>query len=233
MNRLITVLFVLSAVTTSAQRLGVEIKSGYSTYSMHQLREFQRLQTTTPLPLKVTNDFEGSINGGFNIYYRFREEVETGIDFSHHKALGRVQYRDYSGQIGIDQTAVANAVSMFTRANLWQAKRFSLKASVGLGLWFTTVTFKQYLSLGDDWDITELSVVANNIGVMGGLEPVYHFNDILYMGLKVGGMAEVARPLHIKNQRDAILQDSNGDEVHAHWAGLRTEFYLGVRLPGT
>lgn len=220
---------VVAGLSCNAQ-IGFEIKAGYSTYSMSELSKFLHAQAA-PVPFKVTNDFPGNLTGGASIYYSFREGIESGIDYTYNKTIGRVHYRDYSGEIGLDQEAVAHAVGAFTRISLFESHHFSLKASAMLSAWVGSVNFYQYLQIGTDRDEIQLSVVSTNIGISGALEPVYGLSEDLYIGARIGGMIEIPRPLHLKEDSDAVLRDDNGNDMHAEWAGFRSELFVGFKIP--
>ena len=231
MLRVIFLIFAISlAGVCNGQDIGLDLRVGYSTYSMRHLRDFQHKQYAHPLPLKVVNDFPANISAGFNLFFWFREDIETGIEYSNHKTLGRVHYSDYSGEIGIDQTAKAHVLGIFTRCRVLQRNNFALKVSGSLTAWMSSVEFVQYYRIGNDLELTELSVVSTNVGVALSIEPVYKISEHFSVGLKLGGMIDVPRPLHLKKEKDVILEDSNGNEVYAHWAGLRSEFYLSMPL---
>lgn len=231
MNRITcSVMFTFISMSCFAQ-MGFEMKVGYSTYSMRDLSKFQRLQTTSPVPVKVTNDFPGNLTGGVSLYYSIHKNVETGVDYTYNNTIGRVHYRDYSGEIGIDQKAIAHAFGAFTRLTFFEKGDFKLKGTAMLSLWRSQINFDQYLRMGTNNEQTQFAVVSNNVGITGAIEPVYRLNDQTYIGARIGGMLEIPGPLHLKGEPRATLQYDNGTVISAHWSGFRSEIYIGFTMP--
>ncbi len=210
--------------------ISLEAKTGYSSYAMDELSHtLNYYQENSNLPLKITNDypayltFGGSALGGF-------KKFEIGVDYSYLSTGGRAHYKDYSGEVGYDQLAVAHSIGLLARYSLFQEGRFSLKGSLLIARLASQVNFSEFIRIGSSQNEDKLEVVSTSVGISPMIESIYNFTDWLYVGLRVGGFVDTNGELHLSNNTDAKLIDDTNKQVHSQWSGFRSEFFIGVKL---
>jgi hypothetical protein len=210
--------------------ISLEVKTGYSSYAMNELSHtLHYYQENSNLPLKVTNDYPVYLTFGGSITGKF-ERFEIGVDYCYYSTGARSHYKDYSGEAGFDQIAIAHAIGLFGKYILFEKNAFRLKASLLISLYTSSVNFNEYLRTLDLQIENKLEVVSKSVGITPMIEPVYHFTNTLYAGIRVGFCFDTEAVLHLKDNIDAQLIDNSNKPVHTQWSGLRSEFFVGVRL---
>lgn len=213
------------------QQPGIELKLGYSAYAMEDLSKLLTYQNSqSNIPLKTTADFPPFATFGTRIFGKFRQ-LDTGIDYTYLSTGGRVHYRDYSGQIGFDQMAVAHAVGVFVGGSFVKHYHFTLRGSFLLSLYSSTVNFTQYVSVGDYSEAKKLSTISRSVVVVPSIEPVFTLTPWLYTGVRIGIGLDTQGSLRLKENHEAKLIDDQKEPITTNWSGFRSEVFLGIHLP--
>ncbi len=213
------------------QQPGIEFKSGYSTYAMNDLQKLSAYQKShSNIPLKITADFPPFVTFGTRIFVKFKQ-VETGIDYTYLSTGGRVHYRDYSGQIGFDQIAVAHAVGIFAGGQFVEHHRFTLKGSLLISLYSSTVNFNQYVNVGNYSESVLLGTISKSVVITPSIEPVFSLTPWMYTGIRIGAGLDTRGGLRLKENHEAKLIDDRKEAITTDWSGFRSELFLGIHLP--
>jgi len=96
----------------NAQQLVGAVYAGYGTFSMHDLKGFQKvMMDRQQFDTRVVETFPGYLSYGVDLLY-VRNKGFFGGGWGHTSTGGRLSYSDYSGYYNFDQVVHMNVVSL-------------------------------------------------------------------------------------------------------------------------
>lgn len=218
--------FALSAdaqLFTGVYSVGVGV--GYSTFSMEQMKAFQRdLARQYPVDVRILEEYPGYLNyhGGFLIH---SDRLYYGWVVGHTSTGGRAYYSDYTGHVASDQI-----VSMtYTGVTIAKAVTSHHLLDVFLGgrglVYFNKVKFVQAEKVYDENSMTIERFNSRNIALQGFVELQKAINKF-EIKLQAGFELQLPAQLLYQNRKDYYLVNSSNEKVRLDASGLRTSVGL-------
>lgn len=219
-------LFCIS--TAGFSQVQLSLSSGYSTYSMSQLKEFQtEMKSQFPVEAKITSSFPGYIYHEFSGAYQFGDHFLSGISLTYGSTGGKIHYRDYSGEMGNEQVAKYFEIGLPLS---WKIPLQENKLNMHLQLrpsWILGNLSMSYESeINSKKAVDEVEFKSTNVGfqpsvmVERKIGPLFLFLSCAY------NQNVYKSKLFFKENDDYYLLNSKFEKVRADWSGLRVG--LGV-----
>ena len=229
---LIILILVFEGLYVAAQPVfGVELKTGYANFSMKELRStIQSYEDSNRGynggSLKITNNYPGFITFGMRMFVGFKK-WDVGMDYTRYSTGARVQYKDYSGEVGYDQIAIANTIGIFGRHSVFKTNKFHLKAGLLVSAYFSNVTANNYYRTNTTDDDDKINTSSVSLAITPTIEPAYYFTNQFYAGVNLGYCIDNSGTLH-----DWYGQNFLGGypAIHSQWSGFRSELFLGFKM---
>jgi hypothetical protein len=231
-NKIIKVLlltlftFVLSTVQAQTQ---ISFLAGYGTYSMNELKTFQKeLQSQFPVEAKITDAFPGYLYYELTATTRLKSYFFCGISVSYGSTGGRIYYADYSGSMYADQRARYLTIGIPFGWNVpVQENKLKLIFQIKPAVYFGNLDVSIVSHLENQIpENEEFKFSSTNIGLQPSVQMDRRFGP-LWLGIQMGYNVNVqSSNLFFKENKDYYLLNNKGDKIHANWSGLR----FGVSL---
>src|SRR5690606_19893127 len=143
-KQLITIVFIVFSVSAFTQEWSFGAKLGMGSYSMSDLKNFQRYRLRrTDLPLKTTENYP--ISPVYSLEVGIREVLyldKIGIFYTFSSTGSRSTVSDYSGRIDFDAIVNGNQLGLSFLKNFYQQNRFSFGAYLEASYLFSSLKVK-------------------------------------------------------------------------------------------
>jgi len=219
-NLTIIVIFV-SMVSFSQIR--IEAGYGYGTYSLNDLRGMNsEILGNLPVEGRITDDFPAQPYYNAGIFYQTSEKVYLGIIGNFNTTGSRISYKDYSGELKIDNILTSYSPGIAAGFKLMD-KKFSLYEETRISYAFTKLKMKEKILTSTDENVFKSSAVQ--------IEPRFKLGYTisgLELGLHAGYLIDTGGKNRLTGNKDAVLQytDSN-EEIKTGWSGIRLGASVG------
>ncbi|MCJ8166753.1 hypothetical protein MKJ04_18040 [Pontibacter sp. E15-1] len=238
MQKLNLYLFVLllPLVFDAAAQSGVylELRAGAGTFGMKSMKELQQQAVhTSGIDAKTTDTFGPYVQFGANVLKDLNENTRAGIFVEHGSTGGRVSYRDYSGEILIDDLMSYNAVGgmLYSHYAIRESK-LHFFSGMELNAFFSKLVHKEYWRIYTESAESEDTFKAIGVGIkpfVGLQYPVVH----LPLRLSVGYMASASAPFHEPGKpKNKLTRNADGKSLEPGWSGLRLNLSVAFPLFG-
>lgn len=229
-NSLIVLLSVnVLAISAHAQfftgSYSAGISVGYSTFSMAQMKAFQRdLEKQYPVDMKILEQFPGYINynGSFLIH---QGDAYYGLVVGHTSTGGRAYYSDYTGHIALDQIVTMTYAGTTAATKISSNKVFDVLLGGQALMYFNKLKFAEAQKIYDENSLVIERFNSRSIGLQGFVELQKAINKF-QVKLQAGYEVQVPGDLLYQNRKDYYLVDSSNEKVRLNAAGLRTSVGL-------
>ena len=205
------------------------VKAGLGTYQMNQIEAFQQeIAKDVIVPARVVDEFPATMTYELGFEYGYDERTTYGGFFGYSSTGGRIHYRDYSGQLKIDQILSSYSLGMQTAFNLSEfttEEKMSPWFFCKLSAAYTLLDLTQHLEIGQESNSESFGFGSLNIGLQPGFSfriPVASFS----INPEISYEIQLPGKLFSEEYDDAYLLDQQGEEVTANWSGLR----LGISV---
>lgn len=211
------------------ENITVMAQIGMGTYHMRELKD---MMTSTRSYYKSLN-IPAETMHSFPPYYNFHLQFIHGLDetsslggYMEYASTGsRIDYRDYSGNVGEDLIIEMVGVGPLYKETITTIlKRFKIKAVVKASFVYSWLHALDYITVYDESESVPLE--AHSYGL--GLEHGYSIRVPLKMfvlGLYGGFQVTMGFPLHTRD----VLRDQDGNKLHAQWMGFRFGVMIGLK----
>jgi hypothetical protein len=214
--RIILFVFILISETALSQGFSLHIGSGIGTYSMSQLKDYEKTWSNqfSPLELKITDDFNPSLYYDFQFRKNFSSGFLMGVVYRYLSSGVRSSYEDYSGFIEHTQRTDGNSVGILLGYRTSHSSRASM--NVGIETYYTWTHYVEEQTVvlsgsptpfNDSFNHESKSVIINPF-----LEGQYTIG-IPVFSLKFG-----------------YSFDTKGDPLPTDWSGFRFGLGVGVKF---
>lgn len=225
---------VLLSLISSSYAYGqsfLYVKTGLGTYQMSQLEAFQQeLAEDMTVPAKVVDKFPATMTYELGFEHGYGERMTSGGFFGYSSTGGRIHYRDYSGQVKIDQLLNNYSLGVQGAINLSDAaveKKMSPWFFCKLSAAYTLLNLTQYIEVGQESDLEFFKFKSLNIG----LQPGFSFRiPLASFSINPEVSYEIQLPGKLFFENDTYLLNQQGKEVKANWSGLRLGISVAKRL---
>jgi len=219
-----------SAFTFLSQAQDLNLKVGYGTYSMADIKNLQEdIISTNPIPFQTTESFPGYLLFSLEYNHSLENWLDIGGSLEYKSTGGRVYYADYSGSAYVDQILTGYSIAASASAYLINNTKWELPVVLRGGVVRTTMDINSQVSIGGQTVQDGLEVASTSVFVEPGIKCVRVFSNIL-LSVECGYELNFNAPLHLSSNSDATLVNSQGEEIAANWSGLRIRAGLGYRF---
>jgi hypothetical protein len=222
MRVLLFALLLALNLNSFSQDFKFGIQSGYGTYSMSGLKDFNSyIIKNLPFEAKEIESYPGyiyyqpSIIGTLN-------DISVGLFYSYHSTGSRVSSKDYSGEYRLDTRIKASAIGLSFHRNFRFAEMPMLYIApyLKLGYLYTKMPLNEYLTIYDETvnDLTIHFWCENYL-----FEPGVKFGrefGIIDINLTVGYQFQFGDG-YLRGPSKSYLQTDNEKKISPNWNGIR------------
>ena len=221
----LTILITLLSVTVFSQII-IEANYGYGLYSLKDLKDMNsEVLKNLPVEGKITDDFPDQPYYGIGIYYQTSELIALGITGFYNTTGSRISYKDFSGELKIDNILTSYSPGISIRFKLLD-KRLKLFEENRISYSFSKLKMQEEVLNSTE----EMTFKSSGLQFEPRFRLSYNISE-LELGLNAGYLIDFPGKNRLVGDKDAILQYTNsGDEIKTNWSGLRFAMSLGYNF---
>jgi hypothetical protein len=224
MKKLFLIQIIISlAVSSYSQDISIGFQSGFGTYRMSELKEFNKI-ILRQIP------FDAELVAGYPAWFYYRPEISfsnnnlrTGLRLVINSTGSRISYRDYSGAYTFDTRVKAFSPGFFVDALVWQlTEKANFYASCEAGIIFSTLKIDELLVIGEEENRQPQMLLRSiNFSVDPGAKFVYSLTPVVALSLNAGYVIQFGKGYFTSIDNEAISYGSDDDAASPDWSGLR------------
>jgi hypothetical protein len=234
MRKLIASLFLLTlAKPWAVAQVSLELQGQYCTFNMKDLKTLQdQFFYDLPVSLKKVNTFPNYFGLRGSIAYALEyndKEVEIGGVFMYTSTGGRIQYKDFSGNITGDQLTNALTIGILGRAELAGNEQWKFGASLVTGIDLTELTLSNSYAIGASVYESSFSFKAIGVSATPSLYLKYNPKQKFYYLVEIGYKITVYQEPYTwtEDERAEIYLEGSSEPMKPQWNGLRAGIGVG------
>lgn len=158
-----------------------------------------------------------------------RNNLSVGINFKSMATGSRISYKDYSGEIRLDQMNSAKAFGGSLNLPVWEKNNWKLNIRIDADLVLSQVNFKNQTSIYNEQQTETLETRSLGISLEPGAVMSYTIGRFA-TGLDIGYFLNANGSLHLAGNSKAYLVDRSGANINADWSGLRGSLFLAYHI---
>ncbi|HCD51631.1 MAG TPA: hypothetical protein DEQ34_04230 [Balneolaceae bacterium] len=235
----VTVLFALLLCLekpVNAQMLERSYQLGGGTYTMQSLKNLQDdvQQGSSPIYLRSTKNFPTYFTFELKLGRAYRN-IFRGAFLRMESTGSRLSYSDRTGFVAYDQIASALMIGAYMKIPIRVKDDFDLRTDPHLyyeprlGLVFNYVEFISKSRIMDSSSKSVTDAVSMGLMTMHsiGYNMSYkRLNFAPFLGVLID---PIERPLHLTDNRKAVLLTQDNEKLRTRWLGLRFGIELSLR----
>lgn len=231
MRLTLTLTFLVLVTSCVAQKFTLNVSSGIGTYTMKDLKAFQKgIKAQFPFEPTVTDEFPPYFFYELSSFARPGKMFFFGFGVTYGSTGGRVQYHDYSGYLRADQLLkylnVSVPVGVSTDLNEKVSIQFDLRPTYTM----TSAELRFEQEVVGTYEDERVKFNSETLAVQPGFLLMRKFNRFgvhaqasYYASLSQGKM-------YLKENSDLFLVDDNDKPLYTHWDGVRISLGLSLWL---
>jgi hypothetical protein len=217
-------LVLLLAQTAAAQNLKIGLNTGFGTYQMTDLKQFQSDAADYYYLFNVeeVQQFPGFFNYSTSVEYSLNTTNLVGINAGYYTTGGRNHVADYSGEYYLNMPISAYSLGLQYRNIFYTVNKFSFYAQIKGGISFSTLSIDESFTI-HQVDSTKSSYSFVNYSFYGepSLGTFYGLGNNFSVNFSLGYQIDIESKLHYKDNKDQEAVDFHGNSIHTNWSGLR------------
>lgn len=221
-----TIIMILISLGSFAQ-IRIEATYGYGTFSLNDLREMNtEIAKNLPVEARITDDFPAQPVYSAGLYYQATDIVYIGVTGSYYSTGSRISYKDFSGELKIDNILTTYSPGIAAGFKLVD-KKLKLYEETRLLYSFSTLKMnEEIINTSDEMSFKSSAFQA---------EPRFRLLYSIYgieLGLNAGYLIDFGGKNRSVDNKDAILRYTTGskEEIKTSWSGIRVGASLGYYL---
>jgi hypothetical protein len=207
-------------------------------YNFFNMSDLKVLQNEVLDDFQVLN-IHGEIVHSYPPYYGFeigllfplskdtKNKTFIGGQFAYTSTGGRIDYRDYTGELTIDQVAVLYSFGGALTIRQPISEIFFVDFGFSLKLLVSAFRNSTSLHIGEGKQLEELNFSSLSFAIEPKVVPSIKFNQFS-LGLAVSYSLAVPSRLEYENYDEAYLIHKNGEKAEIDWGGLNYGIVIGV-----
>jgi hypothetical protein len=218
----ITIIMILLGFVSFSQ-ISIEANYGYGIYSLKDLRDMNsEILKNLPVEGKITDDFPAQPYYSAGVYYQTSDNVSLGITGKFYTTGSRISYKDYSGELEIDNILSSYSPGIAARFKLID-KKLSLFEETRISYGFTKLKMKEKIIGSTDENIFK----SFGVQVEPRFKLSYRINGLEF-GLNGGYLIDFGGKNRLVGNKDAVLQYTvSNEEIKTNWSGMRIGASVG------
>ena len=214
---------------TGTYSAGVSV--GYSTFSMRQMKEFQRdLERQYPVDMQILEQFPAYVdyNGAFLIH---AGDLRYGLVVGHTSTGARAYYSDYTGHLSSDQIVTMTYVGATVEKSIASAGFADIFLGGQLLGYFNKLKFVEAQKIYDENSMVIERFNSRCVALQGFLQVQKNINRF-QLKLHAGYELHMPAQLLYQNRKDYYLVNSSNEKVRLDASGLRARVGVFYTITG-
>lgn len=183
---------------------------------MNGLKKFNRdIISSLPVNPKVVDDFPSQPYIEGSIVYHNTNPMYLGLSFGYHSTGSRISYKDYSGELKIDNVLSAYSPGIVVGAIITD-KVLVLKSEANFSYSISNLEIiEQILSEKD-----QLKLESHSFQLEPRIRLTYLLNEFEF-GLRGGYLIDFGGKYSLEGNPDSFLENGEDDAIKSNWSGIR------------
>lgn len=217
MKKIISIIIFILLVYSSFSQLIIEAGYGIGSYSLNDMRDMNStILKNLPVKGKITDDFPMQPFYNIGILYQATDLLSFGISGSFNTTGSRISYKDYSGELQVDNILTSWSPGVAARLKLIN-KAVNLYGETRISYAFSKLEMKEKIITYND----KKSFKSGAIQAEPKLRLAYNTGSIEF-GANAGYLIDTGSKNRLVGNRDAFLQFNDTKKpVKTNWSGIR------------
>ena len=236
MNHIITVIFIiLLSIDICPQNLAiVRLKGTYNFFAMSDETAMQndllKDLKVQGIPAIATESFPPYYGLQLQLVYIIKsnsgKEYHLGFFFDQASTGGRIDYKDYSGEIKVDQLFKAFSFGPTGELNKDLGGNFNCTLGLSIPLIFGSIGVKNESRIGNNINTQQVDFLSFTVGIESGITFSYLLQNIS-IGINLDRLIAFSSSYTLDTNSDVKLLNNAGDPVTMGMNGPRFGLTLG------
>jgi hypothetical protein len=233
MKRLIIAISLVTVILPVLAQVRVEVHGQICTFNMEDLKKLQEsMFEGSAVPVRTVESFPAFVGVKVALLYPVEfmsREIEVGGVLAFTSTGGRVQYKDFSGDLTGDQRTQVFTLGAQGRGPLVSTEKIKFGMSLIVGFEATKLTLKNSIRIGNDYSESKDKFNATGFVTIPALYLKYVFHDSFYLVADAGYHLTLYQDTYRWSEdEDAELVLGESEEtVKPGWDGLRAGIGIG------
>lgn len=219
-------LFFFIQPAENAQTISVRINSGINFFNMKDLKEFQKTMNVEWLGTKTLKSFPSYYNYQLQAAFLFSRHIVGGIYTDYTSTGGRLDYKDYSGEIRYDQVVSRLSIGALFEYKIFNAGMFSIDLSSKISYQASKLKFESLLQIQGDKQTGTSEFTSDGIGIEPGAAAGFTYSFFL-IRLEAGYQLSFSGNYTSKEHKLNTVSETLGD-IKPEWNCFKLTVTFGV-----
>jgi len=232
-NRVLILLIFFVTQTAVAQSIKLGLNTGYGTYQMKDLKEFQSdvAEYYKEFNVEEVQQFPGYINYSASLEYSFGTINLIGLNAAYVTTGGRNHVADYTGEYYLNMAVYAYSMGMQYRRVVTTINKFDLYAQLKGGISLSTLEINESFTIHQvDSSSSSFSFVNHSFFVEPSVGTFYALSKDFSINFSLGYQIDIKSKLHYKDNKEETFLGFDGKPIYTNWSGLRIVLGLSYDL---
>lgn len=233
-NSVMIFIVMLLTQITVAQSIKIGLNTGYGTYLMKDLKEFQSdaAEYYNEINVAEVQQFPGYINYSASLeYYSFGTKNLMGLNAAYSTTGGRNHVADYSGEYYLNMPVYAYSLGIQYRNIFMTINKFDLFAQLKGGMSFSTLEINESFTIHQvDSTSSSFAFVNHSFFVEPSVGTFYELGKDFSLNFSLGYQIDTKSKLHYKDNKEETFLGFDGEPIYTNWSGLRIVLGLSYDL---
>jgi len=208
--------FLLSVGYIANAQFKVELSYGYGTYSMKDMQQLNYdMLESLPVNAKITDNFPGQPYLDAAIYYLLSPKTMLGINCSYHSTGSRISYKDYSGEIRIDNIISAYSPGLILGFKILD-NRIKIEQENNFSVSLSSVKIEE--DIMNEKDTYALKSFSPQLEPR--IKTSVNFGSFDF-GVRVGYLIDFKGKTKLDKLSGDTVKNNDGQEIKTNWSGVR------------
>ncbi len=160
---LLLTFFIQPAANT--QTISIRLNSGINYFNMKDLKEFQGMMNDNWLRTKTVKNFPSYFNYQLQAVYLFSRYTGGGIFTDYTSTGGRLDYKDYSGELRNDQIVSRLSIGALFEYKVFELNKFSIDMIGKVSYQSSKLKLESLLQIQGDKQTITREFTSHGIGI--------------------------------------------------------------------
>lgn len=228
---ILLIFFVTQTAVCQSVKLG--LNTGYGTYQMKDLKEFQSdvAEYYKEFNVEEVQQFPGYINYSASIEYSFGTKNLIGLNAAYVTTGGRNHVADYTGEYYLNMAVYAYNMGLQYRRVVTTINKFDLYAQLRGGISFSTLEINESFTIYQvDSTSSSFTFVNHSFFFEPSVGTFYALGKDFSINFSLGYQIDTKSKLYSKDNKEETFPGFDGQPIYTNWSGLRIELGLSYDL---